>query len=70
MTTEPVHPWGEPDLVLTPDSFAAAPIELCQLCFAGDGDARCIRCGRSTGGPLVCECAEGPAIGPCAGGPG
>jgi oligoribonuclease len=37
----------------------------CYLCWHGDGDPRCVRCGRSTGGPWVCECPEGPLYGSC-----
>lgn len=36
----------------------------CELCFAGDGDARCQRCGNSEGWP-GCICEEGSLAGPC-----
>lgn len=55
MVASTVHPWddGEGD-------------GWCGLCMHGDGDARCLRCGRSTGGPHVCQCPAGALIGPCA----
>lgn len=37
----------------------------CWLCWAGDGDARCQRCGCSVGHP-GCQCDEGYLAGPCA----
>lgn len=56
-----VHPWGEPQMMSV---LAAAE---CELCWASDGDARCVRCGRSTAGFDVCECGDLRRIGPCVG---
>lgn len=52
--SEARHPWGA-----TPDD------DTCDLCWHGDGDARCIVCGRSTSGEWTCDCDDGPTIGPC-----
>ena len=52
-TIDVLHPWG-------PDP------KFCELCFAGDGDARCMLCGISSGGYEVCICSDGPTLGPCA----
>lgn len=38
--------------------------EVCYVCVAGDGDARCQRCGCSVGHP-GCQCPEGYLAGPC-----
>lgn len=53
-----LHPWGPPDKIggVTTD---------CELCFAGDGDPRCLRCGRSVGGYDVCGCGGLRRFGPC-----
>lgn len=55
-----IHPWGEDEEGNTFEGDGH-----CNICFHGDGDVRCIRCGRSTGGPYVCQCARGPFEGPC-----
>jgi hypothetical protein len=36
----------------------------CELCWAGDGDPRCQRCGCSVGFP-GCQCSGGWERGPC-----
>lgn len=38
--------------------------DICDWCWAGDGDARCQRCGCSEGHP-GCQCIEGMIEGPC-----
>jgi hypothetical protein len=51
---ETLHPWD--------------PVEGgCSLCWHGDGDPRCLRCGLSVGGFEVCECGDARVIGPCVG---
>lgn len=38
--------------------------DVCFLCWAGDGDPRCQRCGCSVGMP-GCQCSDGYLAGPC-----
>lgn len=56
-----VHPWGEPH-----STSGVLHSEDCEMCWAGDGDVRCTRCGRSTGGSDACECGDQRRVGPCA----
>lgn len=51
-----VHPWG--------GGWDEDP-PWCEFCWADDGDARCTRCGRSSGA-AQCICPTGPTLGPCA----
>lgn len=58
-----VHPWDETldwneDNIVTGDGW-------CNLCWYPDGDARCLRCGHSVGGPFSCSCDDKQVIGPC-----
>lgn len=50
------HPWGDTD------SYGVE--DICELCWASDGDARCLTCGRTTGGPWACMC-KNSRLGPC-----